>query len=243
MYKQIPNCSAYEISISGDLRYTENQNPVPTVINKGTRNVNLKTDDGKWLKIKVQKLVDELFPEQVQGTTIAGATEYKITKDGQVYSLVTSRWSKLTQGKHGYYVVTLRQDNGVKRRFDVHRLVADAYVEGKFDSAYVNHKNGNKLDNRAENLEWCTNEENLQHAWSTGLMDNKHKGCRISCNGYVWVEFPSLKMAKAYIEENTEGGEMPNVSKLSRCAKWNAEKEAEGKVPNHTVRGYTIKYT
>ena len=74
-------------------------------------------------------------------------------------------------------------------------------------------------------------------------MDNKHKGCKISCNGYVWIEFPSLKMAKAYIEENTEGDEMPNVSKLSRCAKWNAEKEAEGKVPNHTVRGYTIKYT
>ncbi len=49
----------------------------------------------------------------------------------------------------------------------VHRLVAEAFIpKGEMT---VNHLNGNKLDNRAENLEWCSRSENVQHAHTTGL--------------------------------------------------------------------------
>ena len=54
-------------------------------------------------------------------------------------------------------------------RFYVHRLVAQTYIANPRDCEYVNHKNGNKRDNRMENLEWVTASENRRHAEAIGL--------------------------------------------------------------------------
>lgn len=54
-------------------------------------------------------------------------------------------------------------------RYYVHRLVAQTYIANPRDCKYVNHKNGNKLDNRMENLEWVTASENWRHAEAIGL--------------------------------------------------------------------------
>jgi elongation factor P hydroxylase len=53
----------------------------------------------------------------------------------------------------------------------VHRLIARAFVPGYSPELSVNHMNGNKLDNRPENLEWMTLAENSAHAWKTGLVN------------------------------------------------------------------------
>jgi hypothetical protein len=55
-------------------------------------------------------------------------------------------------------------------RYKIHRLVADAFVNGKKDGLEVNHINGNKTDNNAQNLEWVTRSENMIHAVKTGLL-------------------------------------------------------------------------
>lgn len=62
----------------------------------------------------------------------------------------------------GYLIVFLSKGN-IKKKFFVHRLVADAFLENSTASPIVNHKYGNKLDNRASELEWATYKENTNH--------------------------------------------------------------------------------
>lgn len=83
----------------------------------------------------------------------------------------------LTQHKNssGYYRVNMNL-YGKQQSFLVHRLVALYFVENKNGYEFVNHIDGNKLNNRSDNLEWCTRSENEVHAWKIGLK-NKEKIC------------------------------------------------------------------
>lgn len=65
---------------------------------------------------------------------------------------------------NGYLIIGLR-DGKKKRFFTVHSLVAKAFIANPQDNRQVNHKNGNKADNRAENLEWVTASENVRHSF------------------------------------------------------------------------------
>lgn len=71
--------------------------------------------------------------------------------------------------KNGYLTVDLCKDN-IKKTCQVHRLVANAFIEKPEFKNQVNHINCKTNDNRVTNLEWCTNKENIQHASSLGHM-------------------------------------------------------------------------
>lgn len=64
----------------------------------------------------------------------------------------------------GYLRIVLMKEHK-KQRFQIHRLVADAFIPNPENKEQVNHINGNKADNRVENLEWCTSSENARHAF------------------------------------------------------------------------------
>ena len=99
--------------------------------------------------------------------------EYKIDQNGCVYSPWRG-WHEMFQNtsKQGYKEIMLYTEDGSRRHFKVHRLVMNTYCPiDNSEKMQVNHKNGNKSDNRLENLEWCTRSENLKHAFKTGLED------------------------------------------------------------------------
>ena len=68
----------------------------------------------------------------------------------------------------GYPIVHLSR-GGVSWYGTVHRLVAQAFLENPEGKAEVNHIDGDKANNRVQNLEWATSSENRQHAYDTGL--------------------------------------------------------------------------
>lgn len=94
---------------------------------------------------------------------------YNITKDGRIFNNFTGREYHPSTNAKGYKIIRLpypdSQNNDGRRPFKVHRLVALVYLESYSEDLQVNHKNGNKSDNRVENLEMVTNRENVIHAW------------------------------------------------------------------------------
>lgn len=76
--------------------------------------------------------------------------------------------------KQGYLALQLYKDNKAQNCY-IHRLVAEAFIPNPQGKETVNHINGDKHDNRAINLEWCTYTENNKHAYITGLNDKKHR--------------------------------------------------------------------
>ena len=82
----------------------------------------------------------------------------------------------------GYREVLL-SENGITKNYLSHRLILSAFspIED-MDNYDINHKNGNKLDNRIENLEWCTRSENVTHSYKNGLQSrvgNRHGNFRV----------------------------------------------------------------
>lgn len=68
----------------------------------------------------------------------------------------------------GYQAVGLMK-NGKQIRKSVHRLVAEAFIPNVENKDQVNHKDGNKTNNHFLNLEWVSNQENIQHSYDTGI--------------------------------------------------------------------------
>ena len=75
----------------------------------------------------------------------------------------------------GYPKINLTKD-GDSKTFLIHRIVAEHFCQ--VPTLEVNHKNGIKTDNRAENLEWTTRKENINHSFTNGFTPFKGGGCR-----------------------------------------------------------------
>lgn len=112
---------------------------------------------------------------------------YQISNLGRIKSLeryVKAKNNKLRKNKekilsffinkNGYLEATLCK-NCKKRLHRVNRLVAETFIPNLENKPCVNHIDGNKLNNNANNLEWCTYSENLIHAWRNGLCKPRRK--------------------------------------------------------------------
>ena len=140
------------------------------------------------LSAEVREAVNVLLPDLIDYYTLPGEEwrdvigangipkgEYRVSSLGRAMSFKGGKVKILKQvfdGK-GYAYVGIHKD-GAQKKIHVHALVAMAFIPNPENKSEVNHKNGNKSDNRVENLEWATASENRQHALKTGLM---RSGC------------------------------------------------------------------
>jgi hypothetical protein len=109
---------------------------------------------------------------------------YEVSHQGEVRrydGLVLRQW----KNSHGYMLVRLSQPRTVDR---VHRLVAAAFISNPQAKPFVNHINNDRADNRLENLEWCTQWENLNHADRQGRMQRDYWMGRRSPNAKLTDE-------------------------------------------------------
>lgn len=149
----------------------------------------------KWKDVKDYK---NLY--QVSDTGLVRSKNLKMkrtSKLGKVF-YYNKKSKLLSPGTtlNGYNFVNLCKNNKAKH-FDIHRLVATAFLPNPNKLFEVNHKDGNKQNNSVDNLEWCDREYNLKHAIKIGLVNNQ---CKIRRK--VWV---------------TKGNETLEFSDMSKC--------------------------
>lgn len=139
---------------------------------------------------------------------ISVATRYMVSNTGKVKSLITGIEMKAKPGGTSPYLMVGLRDDGKKMiRCLVHRLVAAAFIPNPENKSQVNHKDGDKLNNHVENLEYATPSENSQHSYDNGLKKyrplhykgkfgsehNRSKGVRCINSG---VEYGSMSEAE-----------------------------------------------
>lgn len=140
---------------------------------------------------------------------------YKVSEFGDVFSQVRNGTKggllKPSIDRYGYKKVTLNKNNK-PYFFTIHRLVAIAFIPNEHGKKTVNHKDGNKLNNHHKNLEWATNEENMDHSFEIGKQKNpKQPIVAIDTKTGEEFIFPSHKEAgrKLKIDQG-------NISKVVR---------------------------
>lgn len=127
--------------------------------------------------------------------TISRNPNYRVNELGEVYSFRQNKVLSPKVNHDGYLRIQL-WDRGKCEFVSIHRLVAEAFIPNEEGKPFVNHIDGDKQNNSVENLEWCTQKENIAHAWKTGLSHGrKNKGgmriAQFTMDGQFIREFPS----------------------------------------------------
>ena len=150
---------------------------------------------------------------------------YQISNKGRVKSLKWGKERILRPGidTSGYYFVILYNDN-VSKPFNLHRLVALAFIPNLYNKPEVNHKDENKLNNCVENLEWMTAKENSNYGTRNERISRKI--LQYSKDGEFIKEWQSAVEVKRVLAINN--------SNIIQCCRGN---------PNHTTAGgFVWKY-
>lgn len=120
--------------------------------------------------------------------------------------------------KNGYFQVAIRMKK-MRKWFLVHRLVAKAFVENPDKHPQVNHRDGNKENNSATNLEWCTSSFNQNHAVRTGLCRNEEKHYKAKLTKEDVIEIRKSKESSS-VTALKFGVSKSNIKSIRRYKTW-----------------------
>lgn len=171
---------------------------------------------------------------------------YKVSNTGKVMSLKrrgvkNNRTLKAAKDKDGYERVVLCID-GNKRNYQVHRLVALAFIPNPLNLPQVNHINEVKYDNRVDNLEWCDNEYNVNYGNRSMKASLSQTGEK---NHIYGKPSPNRRPVMCY---TLEGTFVKEFNSLREVNKWLGISLKSGDVCNcckgrlHQSHGYIWRY-
>jgi len=179
--------------------------------------IDLEKEYNKWL----QKIIKENiivkpnlnFQNEIW-KRIKYFPEYEVSNFGRVKSfkrdIINGKIRKFYIDIYGYKTITLIKNSKLKT-FTIHRLVIQAFKSNPENKSQINHIDGNKLNNKIENLEWCTCSENLKHAYKLGLKSNKGE----KASGAKLTEGQVLEIRELYKTRKYTYNSLGEIYKIS----------------------------
>lgn len=162
------------------------------------------TDGAKWVQIDDKRIKDGYF----------------ISNTGRVMSARKKTIKEMTVCKHrdGYGQVCFMKQDGTTISLKVHRLVAKAFIPNPDNKPQINHKDENKLNNNAENLEWCTAYENNHHSKADYYKGLKIllRGVGVSRNAKITAE--DVRDIRLFRQQGVKLKDISRVYKLSESS-------------------------
>lgn len=152
---------------------------------------------------------------------------YYISNQGELKNIKTGKILKLQISNKGYYKTNIRI-KGKTRTVFIHQLVAQAFIPNPYNLPLINHKDGNKLNNFEENLEWITASGNVKHAIEKGLIITKQGE---ECKQSKLTENDILQIRALY----KQGYSFKELSLLFNVCRGNISQIIAGKTWKHLL--------
>ena len=151
---------------------------------------------------------------QISKSGVIRRLEHRVLAKDGVYYTIKAMIRKSYIASTGYLYIEIK---GV--HYNIHRLVATTFIPNPENKRYVNHKDGNKLNNYIDNLEWSTPSENNLHAYTTGLKVGAHTG-RFGAQHHRSIPVKKVDLNGDIIEKYESGALAARAHNIKNISPW-----------------------